>query len=164
MWSNSVQENFAYQDYLDDSEGTAVGMAHLIVEEQWLCDHTRWDELLGLAFQLQKNERFLKRRHTRGGGTETKKEQRIRHGHTIDMRGDDDESQFDDDEQTMRRLYERWRYEATFEEEIPDDCIDEDPDYEEDNIEPRVGEDFATKLTWLVPRQITRRSDQRLGE
>lgn len=151
-WKNSFRENYAYMDYVVDSVGTAESMARVVVEEQWLTNHTRWDELLIPVSQLQKHERRLKRIFLRTGKFETRREQSVRLEHMKAICGEEDDHSPDVDREEMICLYREWDRDDKAVDMNEEPWDDEDSDHEEDTIEPKVSiEHPRTGLILLVP-------------
>ena len=147
MWEGDLElRNYAYEDYVNNSLGIAVGMAHLAVEEQWMGDHTRWYELLPMAFGLQKGERRLMRHYLRSGEVESTLEQNERLCLQARIRGEEEIS-IDNDEEEMSYLYKKWDCEAKDMDITQDEDDDEGSDWEEETLEPRVKLSSRASLT-----------------
>lgn len=139
LWHGFSSPNFSYEDYVGLSTGTAIGVAQNVVEEQWLGDHTRWDELMYTALEMQRYERRLMRRYVYEGRFETSYERERRRNQSLEIRGDDDRSVLRFDQDEMRALYENWARLAHNDNLPEEESNDEDSDYEEATLEPKVG-------------------------
>lgn len=129
--------NEAYDTYVDESYRTAVGMAHLAVEEQWLKEQTQWNELLPFAHHLQRNEGRIKRRYKRCREEETAEERNERLQLLCKLGLGDNQSIINDDTE-LRCLYNQWDVEAELMKCLEEDDSDNDDDEDDDALQPKV--------------------------
>ncbi len=157
IWWSLDRNNFAYENYVDDSVGTAAEMAHLVVEEHWLWDHTRWRELIHPACALQKDERRLRRNYLRGLGVANETDHLHRLSLQADIRGEEMFS-FEQDDEEMMCLCREWDTEDKEGVDLADESSDDGNDFEENTLEPRVGRCVWTLLIARFVASYTRAS------
>ncbi|KAK8864143.1 hypothetical protein IAR55_001389 [Kwoniella newhampshirensis] len=135
----------AVGDYLDFNVSIAAEVAYAAVEEQWLIDHTRWNELKVTAHDLQDYERLLKTHFLSDQTTESRAGRRMRLAWQAELRGEDlDAQEIEKDALEMERMYRGWWKDMTKNEV---DVMDEDgDDFEDDGEEDTLGMKYRNKL------------------
>ncbi|WVN90780.1 uncharacterized protein L203_106023 [Cryptococcus depauperatus CBS 7841] len=132
LWNERVK------DYVEFNVGTAPEMGYAAVEDQWLMDHTRWDELFETALQLQNHEKMLKLQYMRTAEEETQGQRIVRLAKQAELMGEDaDGKETEEEAIELEALYRSWWKELE-----DDDDLDSD-DEEEDEI---LNEKYRAKL------------------
>ncbi|WVQ73442.1 hypothetical protein IAR50_003014 [Cryptococcus sp. DSM 104548] len=118
--------NEKVKDYVDFNVGTAYEMGYAAVEEQWLRDHTRWDELFETALALQNHERVLKLQFMTTATEETRSQRDERIARLAELRGEESNGrEAEEDAMEMEALYRSWWREIE-EEELSSDEEEDD--------------------------------------
>ncbi|ODO00116.1 hypothetical protein I350_06741 [Cryptococcus amylolentus CBS 6273] len=150
--------NEKLKDYVDFNVGTAFEMGYAAVEEQWLKDHTRWDELFETALALQNHERALKLQFMTTATEETKSQRDERVARLAELRGEDSNGrETEEDAMEMEALYRSWWREIEEEELSSDEEEDDELLNEKYGLKLKIGciNDFVSDRIryafWVLP-------------
>ncbi|KAK4685752.1 hypothetical protein P7C73_g4392, partial [Tremellales sp. Uapishka_1] len=107
--SSNWVRNVAYCEYVELGVSTARVKAYEAVEEQFLVDQMRWDELMAPARNLQAHEQYVKYRYQRKSMHESPHLREQRLALEVEVKGDelDEEEEWESDHR-LDKMYPVW--------------------------------------------------------